>query len=105
MRILFDHCVPAPLRRSLESHSVQLAAEMGWQDLSNGELISSAARAGFDLLISTDQNIRYQQNLTGRRIALLVLPIQNWPELKPHARKISDAINHLQAGEYHEMDL
>jgi hypothetical protein len=87
------------------AHSVVLASEMGRQNLSNGDLIARTEQAGFDLLISSDQNIRYQQTLIGRRIALLILPIQNWPALKPHARKILLAVNNLQAGECRELDL
>ena len=104
MRILFDNCVPAPLRRGLRFHEVALASELGWQRIENGELITRAEAAGFDVLISTDQNIRYQQNLTGRRIALLVLMTQNWTKLKPHAARVATAVNDLSPGSYVELD-
>lgn len=87
MRILFDHCVPAPLRRVLRHHEVTLASE-----------------AGYDVLVSTDQNIRYQQSLTDRRIALLVLTTQNWPKLKPHAAKVATALDGIVPGSYVELD-
>src|SRR5437016_10611179 len=70
---------------------------MGWQDLANGELIAKAEAAGFDILISTDQNIRYQQAISGRSIALLILLKQNWPELEPHTGKVAKAIGDYTA--------
>ena len=67
MRILFDHNVPDPLRRSLSKHHVQTAEHLGWQRLKNGLLLKAAEEADFDLMVTTDQNIKYQQNLTGRK--------------------------------------
>jgi hypothetical protein len=105
VKILFDHCVPAPLRRVLRFHTVSLAAELGWEDIDNGDLLAKAEAAGFDVLISTDQNIRYQQSLAGRRIALLILLKQNWPLLKPHAAKVATAVEEMGPGDYRELDL
>ena len=73
MRILFDHSVPAPLRRYLTEHAVTEAIQLGWDRLSNGDLLTEAERAGFDVLLTADKNIRYQQNLTGRKIAIVEL--------------------------------
>ena len=73
MKILFDHGTPAPLRRHLAGHEISTAYEMGWAQLSNGELLAAAEKA-FDVFITTDQNLRYQQNLTGRTLVILVLP-------------------------------
>jgi len=78
MRILFDQGTPVPLRALLSGHSVSTAYEMGWSELANGDLLA-AAEADFDALITSDQNLRYQQNLTGRRLAILVLPTTSWP--------------------------
>lgn len=103
MRVLFDHCVPAPLRRSLSAHDVKLTSEVGWQGLMNGDLIAQAEAAGFNLLISTDQNIRYQQAVTGRSIAILVLCKQNWPELQPHVALVSRTVDEMRPGAYHEI--
>jgi hypothetical protein len=80
MRILFDHGTPAPLRRTLVAHTVSTAYEMGWATLENGDLLS-AAEASFDAFITTDQNLRHQQNLTERRLAILVLPTTSWPKI------------------------
>jgi hypothetical protein len=73
MRILFDHGTPAPLRASLVGHSVTRTQDLGWDRFNNGELLTAAEHAGFDLLLTTDKNIRYQQNLTERKIAIVVL--------------------------------
>ena len=73
MRILFDQGTPAPLRRALPLHNVETAFERGWSTLVNGELLSAAEAAGFDVLVTTDMNLRYQQDLTSRRIAIVVL--------------------------------
>ena len=102
MKVLFDNCVPAPLRRVLRFHEVTLASDLGWEELENGDLIARAETAGFDLLISTDQNIRYQQNLSGRNIALLIVMTQNWPKLKPHAAKVATLVDDIAPGDYRE---
>jgi len=81
MNILFDQGTPAPLRKTLAPHRVSTAFEMGWENLENGKLLAQA-EGRFDVFITTDKNLRYQQNLTGRRLAILVLPTTSWPEIK-----------------------
>lgn len=73
MRILFDQGTPVPLRDSLTQHEVSTTYERGWSKLRNGELLDAAEREGFELLITTDSNLRYQQNLSARRLAIVVL--------------------------------
>jgi hypothetical protein len=73
VKILFDHCVAKPLRRYLPSHEVKTTREMRWEGLKNGALLAKAEEAGFDLLLTVDQNLRYQQNLSGRMIAVVVM--------------------------------
>lgn len=102
MRILFDQGTPAPLRRFLTAHTVSTAYEMGWSDLQNGDLLR-AAEAAFDLFITTDQNLGYQQNLTGRRLAILVLPTTNWPHIREHCGEIVDAVDAMQPGQFREL--
>ena len=80
MRVLFDQGTPAPLRRALAPREVSTAFELGWSNLENGDLLR-AAEGRFDVFITTDQNLRYQQNLTARQLAILVLPTTNWPEI------------------------
>ena len=79
MLILFDNGTPAPLRHALKGHVVVEAIERGWDRLLNGELIATAEAAGFELLVTTDKNMRYQQDLKGRKIAFVVIAISNGP--------------------------
>jgi hypothetical protein len=103
MKILFDHGTPAPLRRSLSGHEISTAYEMGWAKLNNGDLLATAEKS-FEVFITTDQNLRYQQNLTGRRLAILILPTTSWPEIQKHTNKISDAVAALKTGDFVELD-
>ena len=83
MKLLLDACVPRPLRKLLASHTVYTAQEMGWGRLKNGALLRQA-EVQFNALISTDQNLKYQQNLVGRKLAIPVLPTNDWlAMLKP----------------------
>ncbi len=100
MRILLDNCTPNPLRRHLRDHVVQHCSELGWAKLGNGELLAVAEAAGFDLFITCDRNLRYQQNLSGRRLAILELGVQLWPRLEPFAGQVAMAVSAMTAGEY-----
>jgi hypothetical protein len=102
MRILFDQGTPVPLRRFLPGHQVATAFEQGWSDLGNGDLLR-AAEAQFDLFITTDQNLRSQQDLTGRKLAIHVLPTTNWLEIRRNAQVVVDAVNQATPGEYREL--
>jgi uncharacterized protein (DUF2249 family) len=102
MKILFDHGTPAPLRRQLTGYEVATAYEMGWAKLSNGDLLAAAEKS-FDAFITTDQNLRYQQNLAGRRLAILVLPTTSWPKIQKHANRIIDTVNALKPGDFIEL--
>src|SRR5271170_2447107 len=102
MRVLFDQGTPAPLRGALAAHVVSTAFELGWSALSNGDLLD-AAEAQFDAFVTTDQNLRYQQNLAGRRLAILVLPTTSWPEIQKHTNKVADSVNALKPGEFIEL--
>ena len=93
MKILFDHGTPRSIARTLIGHQVTRAAQLGWHELGNGILNQSAEEAGYDLLLSTDQNIRYQQDLSHRKIAIVVLTDQQWPNVRLHLERISVAVN------------
>ncbi len=80
MRVLFDQATPVPIRPYLKGHEVRTAAQQGWDRLKNGELLVAAETDGFDVLLTTDKNMPYQQNLAGRKIAVVVLGLQQWPE-------------------------
>jgi hypothetical protein len=79
MRILFDQATPVPIRYFLEGHTISAAAHEGWDRLGNGELLNTAEAAGFDVLVRTDKNIRYEQSLASRKIAIIVLGNSNGP--------------------------
>ncbi|MGZ8453457.1 MAG: hypothetical protein ACXWZE_15340 [Candidatus Binatia bacterium] len=105
MRIIFDQATPLPIRPHLDRHTVRTAAQQGWDKFKNGELLTAAEEAGFDLLLTTDKNIRYQQNLQSRKIAVVVLGQQQWPLLRPHIQLVVDAINAATPGSYVEVSL
>ena len=102
MKILFDQCTPVPLRRSLAPHEVATAYELGWSNLVNGDLLA-AAEGKLEALVTTDKNLRYQQNLQGRRLAILVLPTTNWLEIRNHVPEVIAAVNALKPGDYREL--
>ena len=87
------------------SHTVREAENEGWDGLKNGELLIAAEGAGFQVLVTTDKNIRYQQNLTDRTIAILVLGNPRWPVLQHHTHLVVDAVNAATPGSYAEVDI
>ncbi len=103
MKILLDHCVPAPLKRLLPLYEVRTAREWNWATLRNGEWISAAEQVGFDLLITADQNWQHQQNLSARKLAILVLRTNNWVELRACVSDIATAVSTMNSGEYRAM--
>jgi hypothetical protein len=102
MLVLFDHVTPKGIVRVLPSHTVIKAKDRGWDTLSNGDLLRAAERAGFDVVVTADKNMRYQQNLEGRTIALVVLSTPQWPVVKLNLEKI---VNAATAGSYIEVEL
>jgi len=105
VKILFDHGTPRSVARSLTGHEVTRAAQMGWHEVANGELIEKAEAAGYELILSTDKNIRYQQNLKNRTIAIVVLTDQQWPNVRLHLEKIATAVNAATVGSYAEVEI
>jgi hypothetical protein len=103
MRILFDHVTPSGVARFLRGHTVTKARELGWDTLANGDLLVEAERAGFDVVLTADKNMRFQQNLRGRRIALVVLSTPQWPIVGLHGEKIAAAVNAATPGSYTEV--
>lgn len=99
-RILLDQNVPLGLRRSLSPHEVVAARQMGWSRLSNGELIRAADENGFDILITCDRNIPYQQNLSGRRIALIEMTTGAWHVVRNYLDRVVAAVDAAAPGSY-----
>jgi hypothetical protein len=105
MLILFDHGTPRSVARWLHGHTVVEAIARGWDRLANGDLLKMAEDAGSDLLLSTDKNIRYQQNLTGRRIAIVILGNPQRPAVHRHINLVIDAVNAATPGTYIEVEI
>jgi hypothetical protein len=105
MLILFDHVTPRGISRFLPGHTVTKAKDRGWDRLSNGDLLAEAERAGYDVLLTADKNMRHQQNLMGRRIALVVLSTPQWPFVRLHLDRIAAAVNACRPGSFVEVDI
>jgi hypothetical protein len=104
MLILFDHGTPRGLARELAGHTVSPAKAMGWEQLNNGDLLQAAEEAAFDLLLTTDQRIRYQQNLAGRKIAIVVLSgSTKWSRVRLQCEQIAAAVDRANPGSYAEV--
>ncbi|HEX4158451.1 MAG TPA: hypothetical protein VHY79_08235 [Rhizomicrobium sp.] len=105
MRVLLDQGTPAPLRRYLLNHDVSTALQLRWSTLTNGELLEQAEAAGFDVLITTDQNLRYQQNLSKRRISILVICTTSWLRIEKQVRAVTEALERVSPGGYTEIQV
>ena len=100
MRILLDENLPHRLRTHLPGHEVVTAVFAGWSGIKNGELLGVAEHAGFELLITADRNLRYQQNMSSRQIALIELTAQQWPALLSHLEAIRACVADASPGSY-----
>lgn len=106
MLILFDHGTPRGLARALPGHTIITAFEKGWDRLRNGELLSTAEEAGVELLLTTDRRIRYQQNLTGRQIAIVVITgTTRWSRVRLRLERVAAAVSGAQPGSYFEVEI
>ena len=105
MKLLFDQGTPAPLRNRLLAHSVDTLAERGWSKKDNGDLLDLAERDGYEVLVTTDRNMRYQQNMAGRRIGVVVLLSANWPLIRLRAADIEQAVGAVRPGEILEVPI
>jgi len=105
MKILLDECVPLQVRAALPAHEVATAQRLGWGGISNGDLLDKAELAGFQIFILADKNLRYQQNLAGRRIAILELWTNHRPTLEKHFAEVRNAVEKLSPGEYFILEI
>jgi len=105
VKVLFDQGTPVPLRRYLRPHEVTTVYELGWSTLQNGSLISQAEAAGFDVLITTDKNWKYQQNLSERSLAVVVLLSTSWPKIQAKVSEVVVAIDGAAKGSYIEVPI
>lgn len=102
MSIFFDQGTPDPLRRYLGGHAITTAAEAGFNTLSSGDLLR-AVDSSFDLFITIDQNIRYQQNVAGRAVSIIVLMTTSWPVIKANVDRVLSAVRDAVSGDYQEV--
>ena len=100
MKVLLDESVPVQVRNALVGHHVSTVTEMGWNGRENGELLAAAEQAGFEVLVIADKNLRYQQNLSGRRLALVELWTNHRPTLERHFSQIAAIVGAAKAGDY-----
>jgi hypothetical protein len=106
MLILFDHGTPRGLVRGLPGHTVITAQSRGWDRLSNGALLKAAEEAAVDVLLTTDRRIQHQQNLTGRRIAIVVLTgTTKWSRIRLHFDRIAAVVNATMPGSYTQVEI
>lgn len=105
MKVLFDQGTPVPLRHHLRPHEVTTVYELAWSTLQNGALISQAEAAGFDVLVTTDRNWKYQQNLSERRLAVVVLLSTSWPKIQAKVSAVASAVDGSTPGSYIEVEI
>jgi hypothetical protein len=106
MRILLDECVPRPLKRELADYDIRTVVEMGWSGTKNGELLRRMSEAGFTVLLTTDQNLRHQQNLEQAGVAVVVMVARSnrLPDLRPLIPDVRTVLRALRPGEVVEID-
>ena len=105
MRIFFDQGTPVPLRQSLTHHEVATAFERDWSRLENGQLLDAAEKHGFEVIVTTDSNLQYQQNLKSRRIAIIVLSTPSWIRIQHSVAEVVSAIDAVSEGSYTEIEI
>ena len=104
MRILLDECVPWPLRRVLVGHECNTPSRMGWTGIKNGDLVRLAEEQ-FDVFVTSDQNLRYQQNLESRRIAIVELSTNKLRRIERAAAAVCLAVANVRAGEFRRLEI
>jgi predicted nuclease of predicted toxin-antitoxin system len=100
LRVLLDENVPHDLRSFLYQHDVVTVAYAGFAGLKNGELLATAERAAFEVLVTGDKTLHHEQNLVGRPIAVVALSAVNWPVIEPHIAKIAAAVDAATPGSF-----
>lgn len=105
MRVLLDNGVPRGLAAALRQHVVDEARAHGWDTLRNGDLLDAAEAAGFEVFVTTDRSLEYQQNLASRHIAIVVLSRASWPRIKRHLPSVTAAVDTIVPGGFIEVDV
>jgi hypothetical protein len=100
MRVLLDQGTPVGVRHSLREHTIRTTSEQGWSTLLNGQLLGAAEEAGFDVLLTTDTSLPFQQNLEGRKLAVVVLSKNRWKLIRGVLPQIAVAVAATKPGSY-----
>jgi hypothetical protein len=103
MLVLLDQSTPVGIRTFLQEHRVQTCAQRGWDTLKNGDLLEAAEKAGFQVFLTPDKNVRHQQNLAIRTIAIVVVGTPQWPLLRQYVERVVEAVNAALPGSYVEV--
>jgi hypothetical protein len=104
VKILLDECVPLPLREILNQHDCRTAQQMGWKNIENGKLLD-LAEGEFDLFITADQGVRYQQNLTGRKIPILELSTNKLRLIQAATSQIKETVDSIGPTEFRRLEI
>ena len=104
MRVMLDECVPVRLKRWLADHQVETVTGIGWSGIKNGRLLQLLVDGGYEVLVTTDKNLEYQQHLPGLPLAVLVLPTNHWKSLQPHQARVMRAFDSLKRGTVTRLD-
>lgn len=102
--MLVDECVPLKLVRLLTGHTFSTAQQKGWDGFTNGKLLA-LAESEFDVFLTSDRNLQYQQNLKGRKIAILLLSTNHWPTLKRQVPLVQTAVDKIQTAEFVRVEI
>jgi hypothetical protein len=105
MRVLFDNGTPRGVAAALVGHTVEEARARGWDALKIGDLLDAAEATGFEVFVTTDRNLRYQQNLAGRKIAIVVLSRSRWLLVRLHLETIAIAVDRATPGSFFEVEI
>jgi hypothetical protein len=105
LRIILDENLPTALKPLMPGHEVRSVRDLGWLAIGNGRLLAMAEAAGFEVMITGDKNMRYQQNLAGRRIAMIVLSSSQWQTVRAGIDRIVAALDQAIPASYHEVEL
>jgi hypothetical protein len=99
-RLIFDQSAPRGLRNLLTGFDISTASEMGWASISNGDLLTKAESGGFDVLVTADQNIPFQNNMTGRKLAIVSLDTNHWLSIQASPQLVQEACERASPGSY-----
>lgn len=104
MKILLDECTPRVVKKHLPTYDISTVQEMGWAGVKNGELLT-LAESQFEIFITTDKNLRYQQNLSQRRLAVVLLPSNRVPAVEASISALEAALANINIGDFVEIPM